>query len=933
MLEWLSEYNTRLKKIDVLLKEQGWPVNEPGKVIQEIDTKQSDFAKRKYLTVNETLKNDEESKYADYLLLDSKEEPLAIVEAKRTTKDPIMGQKQAEEYAADIKKQTGKDVFIFLTNGYEIWFWNKPFENPRMVKGFHSQQSLERIRFQNQNKKPFKQIPIRKDIIDRDYQIESVEKVLEGIERGKRKFLIVQATGTGKTRVSMALIDKLLKSNRAQKILFLADRKELRNQAYGDGFERFFPNEVKQKVFSATLDKNSRLYASTIQTFMECYTEFSTGDFDVIISDEAHRSIYNKWRDVFTYFDAIQIGLTATPADLIERDTFRFFECEGKTPIYLYTYEDAVKDGWLAPFRVYGASTHFQIEGVKPEDVPRTIKEELEGTGINEDELNFDGTDIEKKVIIKGTNEALVKEFMENCVLDDIGLPAKTIIFAVSKKHAKRIWEAFEKLYPEYKGQLAREIVSDDSRAEALVKDFKERSFPRIAISVDMLDTGIDVPEVCNLVFAKPVFSKIKFWQMVGRGTRHEKTCEHKEWLPNHKKEEFVCFDFWKVFDYFNMNPEGREVSQSEAVTGRIFKLRLEKILLFQSKKDVEMVEKTKQKILVEIEKLPKESVSVKERIRDIELALSPKLWENVGIEPIEFLKTKINPLMRYQQNVNLNEAYFILKAEQLGKALLLNDQKEIARLKQDIAETMYCLPTTIPAIREKQAFIEEIKSKKFWEKITYLDTEKMIEQLSPIMKYKQPDPRPVIMLDIDDVVQQRKIIEYGPDAEQEYVEKYREKVEKRIKKLAQEHPTIQKIKADAKLSEEDLKKLEDALNSPELFITEETLQKAYSQHKGTLVQFIKKILGLYAFPEPAKIIEEEFSTFLIEHSKELNSNQINFLRTVKTVFQSKKHVDYTDFFEPPFTNIPKAPTPLFKEEMLKEVIQFCRVLEKHVRR
>ena len=421
-----SEESTRKEKIDILLKQAGWDVSDQTRVVLEVDTKQSDFKRRNYRTVSETLKNEEDSQYADYLLLDSNGEPLAIIEAKRTSKDPLSGQKQAEDYADDITKQTAKDIFIFLTNGYEVWFWNRPFEGPRMVKGFHSQDSLERIRFQNNSKQRFQDVAIKQEIVDRPYQIEAVKRVLEGIEKGKRKFLIVQATGTGKTRVAMALIDVLLRSNRAQKILFLADRKALRDQAYNEGFKVFFPNESKTKVYSGKVEKTPRLYCSTIQTFMECYQEFSIGDFDVIISDESHRSIYNKWRDVFTYYDAVQIGLTATPAELIERDTFRFFDCHNKIPTTLYTYEEAIEDKVLVPFRVYKTNTHFQIAGVKPQDVPNQVMKELLEKGIEPEEVDFEGTDIEKKVIVIGTNEAIVKEFIENCITDSTGtLPAK----------------------------------------------------------------------------------------------------------------------------------------------------------------------------------------------------------------------------------------------------------------------------------------------------------------------------------------------------------------------------------------------------------------------------------------------------------------------------------------------------------------------------
>lgn len=933
MVEWLNELETRRQKIDVLLKEQDWDVIDVDKVICEVDTKQSNFKAKKYTTVSETLKNDEESKYADYLLLDKNGSPLAIIEAKRTTKDPLIGQRQAEEYVADIKKQTKKDVFIFLTNGYEIWFWNYGFENPRMVKGFHNRAALERISFQNASKRKFSEVEINRKIIDRDYQIEAVKRVCESLERGKRKALIVQATGTGKTRVAMALIDVLLRTNRAQKVLFLADRKALRDQAYNKGFKIFFPHESKSKVFSGTLSKDSRLYASTIQTFMECYQEFSPGDFDVIISDEAHRSIYNKWREVFTYFDAIQIGLTATPADIIDRDTFRFFECEGRKPTALYTYEQATGDNWLAKYELFGASTHFQVEGIKAKDLPEAVAEELGEQGIDREDIDFEGTDIEKKVTVIGTNEAIVKEFMEGCLLDQSGqAPAKTIIFAVSKKHAKRIWEAFEKLYPEYKGKLARIITSEDPRAQELLKQFEEEDFPRVAISVDMLDTGVDVEEVCNLVFAKPVFSKIKFWQMLGRGTRHDKVCEHKEWLPNGKKEFFLVFDFWKVFDYFGLHPEGKEPSQSEAVTGRIFRLLLKKLEYFQQSKDVDNFEKTKQQVIEEIKKLPKNSTLVREHLKDIELALSQKLWNNVAIDPIQFLRTKINPLMRYQIDVNLNAAYFRIKAEQLGLAILAKDSDGIEFQKEGIADYLNCLPRSLKEVKAKEALIDRIVQPAFWKTVSYADSELMVSELAPLMKYKRSEPTQIIKLDIDDFIQERKVIEFGPEPKQAFVEEYREKVEKRIKKLASENVAIKKIMENKALSEKDLEELEKALNSPELFVTEEVLQKVYEQNKGTLVQFVKSILGSYKFPKPEEAIEEAFRTFVVENGQKYNASQINFLRTVKTVFKSKKHIEFTDFYEPPFTNIPKAPAPLFDEDSLKRIVVFCQELEKQFR-
>jgi len=940
----LNEFQTRKQKIDVLLKEQGWIVGDGRKVIIEVDTKQSDFRAQNYRTVSETLRNDMDSKYVDYLLLDNFGVPIAIIEAKRTSKDPILtAQKQAEEYADDIKAQMGKDVFIFLSNGYEIWFWDRGRYGPRLVKGFFSQKDLERLRFQVEERKNLTDFEIDGRIVDRSKSIENTKRVLEHLQKGHRKALVVMATGTGKTRLAMAIVDVLLKSYWAKKILFLADRRALRDQACTDGFKQFFPEESKSKILGGKFDKNSRLYVSTIQAFQEIYNQkdasgkylISPAEFDVIISDEAHRSIYNKWKDVFTYLDAIQIGLTATPAELIGRDTFRFFNCENGIATALYDYEEAVDDCILCDFRknVMGARTRFQIEGVKTADLPMSEIKRLLGEGIDPYEMDFEGTDLEKKVAVKGTSEAIVREFMENCLTDQSGNhPAKSIVFAISKKHAKRLWEAFERLYPEHKGNLARIIVSDDARAQDSIKDFKNEAFPRVAISVDMLDTGIDVPEVCNLVFAKPVFSKIKFWQMLGRGTRSDKTCHHKEWLPDGRKEYFKVFDFWDNFEYWDMHPDDDQNESKEAITNRIFLTNLKQLGHFRDSNDSTNVEVVKKKVLDDIESLPKDSVSVRENLRDVEKALSPNLWDNVGLDPVEFLKTKITPLMKFKQGVNLNEASFTLKCEQLGLAVLQGDTDQVERLKPKIGGMINRLPRTLNQIKQKEDLIDGVLSSRFWERVSFEDSQMLISELAHLIKFMSSEPRETIVLDMDDVIQKRELIEFGPDARQEYVKVYMERVEGRIKKLAGEHPTIGKIKRDEILTESDLRELEETLNSPELYVTEDTLQKAYDQSKGTLVQFIKNILGLYKFPDPEARIRDVFQTYIIENNKQYNADQLHFIRTIQTFFTMKRHIEYVELFEAPFTNFGiNAPLPMFTEHELKDFINICGGLETEI--
>jgi type I restriction enzyme R subunit len=448
-----------------------------------------------------------------------------------------------------------------------------------------------------------------------------------------------------------------------------------------------------------------------------------------------------------------------------------------------------------------------------------------------------------------------------------------------------------------------------------------------------MLDTGVDVPEVCNLAFAKPVFSKIKFWQMIGRGTRPDSTCMHKDWLPSGKKEHFLIFDFWKVFDWFDMHPKGREARPGEAVPAKIFLLRLRELEHFQKLKDTKKLEYVRQRVLDDVKSLPMESVAVKDAQRDIEQALSTKFWTRVGIEPLQFLRTRITPLMRYRQGVDPNQASFELKSEQLSVAILEKNKEEFERLKEEIGEVMDYLPFSIKAVKDREELINSVQKPSFWKGLTYDDAQLLLRELTPLMKYKRSEPRTTIVLDIDDMIQEREYVDYGPAGAPKSIlaKTYIDKVERRIKDLARTHPTIKKILKNETITERDLEELEKTLNSPELYVTEETLQKAYKQSRGTLVQFIKKILGLYEFPDAQKQIQEAFKTFMIEKNY-LNADQVNFLRTIQTVFERKHHIEYSDLFEPPFTNFgPNAPVPLLKKDDVDEVLSVCKTIEVQV--
>ena len=930
----LNEFQTRIQLIDKALKKSGWDVKNPTQVRSEIDTKQSNFSNFDYKEVAETLKNDLESKYADYLLLDKKGAPLAIIEAKRTSKDPYLTAKQqAEEYAEDIKKQTGKNVFIFLSNGETIYFYNYPYQNPRAVMGFHSREDLEKIQWINENKQPMQGIDVSESgIVDRHMSIEVSKRVLESINKNKRKALIVMATGTGKTRVAMAIIDVLKKYKWVRRVLFVADRKSLRDQAMNKGFKQFFPNESKDTVYSGSIDHTKNLFVTTIQTMMECYDQFSPGFFDLIISDEAHRSIYNKWKEVFTYFDAIQIGLTATPREAFKtddmRDTFRFFDCDEDAPTAMYDYEDAVNDGVLVDFKkhIFGAQTNFQVKGLKSEDLTDSQKDELLGKGVDPENIDFEGTKFEKKFVTKGTNEAIMQEFFLNAQTDQSGtLPAKSIIFAMTKKHAHRLLESFEKLFPEHVG-LAEVIVSDNSRAKELMEKFEKESYPRIAISVDMMDTGVDVPEVCNLVFAKPVFSKIKFWQMLGRGTRSNSACEHEEWLPEGEKTYFKVFDFWNNFDFFNMKPDGVKASTTEAITVKVFRTRVEQLRLLSKQDSTYRVEQAKDMILSDIKELPTDSMVLREKASDIEKAKSSDLYSRKGLDPYEFLNKKISPLMKYK-SANYEELSFLHKCEKYKLALLNRNEKLKERYSKLISEVLEEIPTNINEVQQRIDSYNKFCSIDFWNDPSYEDINELIDTMLPLVKFRDKEKVEPIIVDLSDEVIQRKIIEFGPNKEQDYVKNYREKVENKIKDLIDSHPTIQKIKRKEPLSEEDINELEKTLDTPDIYLNKEVLGKFYA---GTFVQFIKEVLGMYSKDYAKEKINDMFQQYIVENNKQYNANQLRFLGVLKTVLIEKGHIDTDMLYDPPFTNV-GDPMDLFSESELQEWIDLCHKAEAQV--
>ncbi len=662
----LNEAKTRQQIIDKRLLKAGWDVDNPSQVTSELDI---------WVGLPEGVKKPEHEhqgfQYADYALLGEDGYPLAVVEAKKTSKDARIGQEQARQYAENILKNNPKrDMpFVFYTNGLDIYFWDTEKYPPRKVYGFPTRKDLERMLFLQKNEKPLSQALINKEISGRPYQIEAIRSVFENLEKGKRKHLLVMATGTGKTRTCVSMIDVLMRTNRIQRVLFLVDRIALRDQA-GEAFKEFLPNApFWPKRGEKEIVTNRRVYSATYPTMLNIIEnkdcKLSPHFFDMIVADESHRSIYNIYKNIFDYFDTIQLGLTATPKDVVEHNTFNLFECEDGNPTYAYSYEEAInnKPPYLSDYEVLKIRTKFQKEGIRKSNISLGEQQKLLADGKEPDELNFEGTDIEKKVTNKGTNALIVQEFMEECIKDESGtLPGKTIFFAMTMKHARRLQEVFDDFYPEHKGNIAKVIVSDDSRVYGkggLLDQFVNKDFPRIAISVDMLDTGIDVREIVNLVFAKPVYSYTKFWQMIGRGTRLLEPAKLKPWCK--EKDKFLILDCWENFEYFEMNPTGKIEKPTKPIPVRLFETKLEKLTTAEFCKDKTVIENTVSKLKEDIDKLPHNNVVILDASSKL-AKVNDTFWQKLNNEKKKYLYKEIAPLMRTRTGEDFKAMSFEIK-------------------------------------------------------------------------------------------------------------------------------------------------------------------------------------------------------------------------------------------------------------------------------
>jgi type I restriction enzyme R subunit len=912
----ISESKTRKQLIDPRLEKAGWRISDKSQVGIEVPVDGYNAEPWNGVT--------------DYILLRTTGEVLAVVEAKRHSHDPSLAQQQTEHYITQIEKHQSFRPFAFMTNGDSIYFLDKERSAKREVQGFFSREDLERMLALRENQQSLSTIPINQQITNRSYQIQSVKRLTEAFDGGKRRALLVMATGTGKTRVAMSIIDVFMRAQQALNILFVADRDALVEQAKTEGFETFLPGEPCERITSGNISavKSKRLLVATLQTMSTQYEQFTPSHFDLIIFDEVHRSIFNKYKVVMNYFDARLIGLTATPASFIDRSTFVAFDCLDGIPTALYTYEQAIEDGALVDLRLYRAQTLKQLQGIKSAYLTEEERNQLIQDGIDPDDINYEGTELERTVSNRDTLRKQWQEFMERSIKDASGKPCKTIVFAMTQEHALRLEETFNEVYPQYPDMVKVITYKSEYKGKS-IDQFKQEDMPRIAISVDMLETGVNVPEVMNLVFMRPVQSRIKMQQMIGRGTRTKEASKYPERLPNGEKDYFLIIDFWE--NDFNKDADEETVAQTLPVFVSLFNTRLKLLEHHLSNQQNDAAERLKTALRSQLARIPKDAFEVKKILPVIQDVFEDSFWRLITTDKMRLLKNRVGPLLQYVPDVDVEAETFTHKVERLRVAKA--EGHKIDGLITSIREDVDRLPNFVFENPKQGAVAEFVLTQNF-DTATDEQLESVIAQLAGQMKNRRDKPNPFLELDLADRVQRRGYVILNRTGQEIYIEKYRELVEHRILELVQNHPTIQTVQHGEAVSDEQLiaieRTLRNELGSGELELNGQNLRRAYGSKVSSLLTLLREILDLdgAALPDYAEIVQRGFEAFIRTHEQEFSSEQLQFLTTIRNVLVQRGNLELADLYESPFTNFGQdALDRWFSEDEIKAILTVVKGL------
>lgn len=877
-----SEAETRKYLIDQYLTEMGWDLDAPN--VKEFEV--------------EHMPNKKVIGYVDYVLWGDNGKPLAVVEAKRTTIDPEQGRQQAVLYADCLQKMFGQRPLIYFTNGYDIHFWDDMNYPPRMVQGFLGKEEAKRLIERRDETTSVNEVKINTDIAAGDgriYQRKAIQRVCELFANEKqRKSLLVMATGTGKTRTTIAIVDVLMRAGIIKNVLFLADRNALMSQAKKE-FNKLLSNSSPSILTSGTDSLQGRVYLSTYPTMLNLLNKppearlFGVGHFDLVIVDEAHRSVYRKYRYIFDYFDSLLLGLTATPKSELDKNTYEIFEMPDGEPTFAYELEQAVADGFLVPPKRVDVGLGFIREGIHYDDLSDEEKEEWESkeelsereevlpSEVNQFLFNIDTVDKALKVLFeKGIKVAAGDRL------------AKTIVFAANNKHAEFIVERLNTNYPKYKGKFARVITYKENYAETLIEEFKGEREPldpniplTIAVSVDMLDTGVDVPEVANLVFFKVIKSKVKFMQMIGRGTRLCANLFGPD-SPEDDKKDFKVFDICGNFEYFDQNPEGAKDAQGQPLSQRIFEKRLDLASLLKTE-DNEFAQSFKKKLLGrlnnEVKEMNFENFIVRPKRKEIEPYLSFDRWKSLDEEAMAHIKTHISSLPSEYESDDSQEAnqemalqfdHFMLTM-QLAK-LDKTGISDLQKMKLNKLVSKLEAKASIPAVADHLEWIQYIQTANFWQDVTLEELEYTRKNLRMLMQYIDKEVKDVVYTNFTDTVHEIKEHEGVWLPQGNELDLYRKKVEAFIKSH-QDDITIQRIKRKQPLTELDLKTLEQRCYEASGIDSWKAYEKTVHPEQP-LDEFVRSLVGL-----DREAVLEMFSEYLDE--SRFNANQIEFIQLI----------------------------------------------------
>lgn len=904
--KYMSEAETRKTYIDLYLSEAGWEVLEPnskttlpngnvvvsgtvfpGKACCEIPVK--------------GMNNVSGIGFCDYVLFGKDGKPLAIVEAKKTSVEALVGIEQVKNYGKCMQAEYGYVPILYYTNGYEIFVIDGIYPS-RKVMAFHSIEELEYM-LQKRNRNDISDMRVDDNISGRPYQKMAITSVCERFNKKYRRSLLVMATGTGKTRVSISLVDVLLRNKWIKNVLFLADRTSLVEQAFKN-FKKLLPNMSYCVLSNRRLadEPNARITFSTHQTMINYIDaeekEFTSGRFDLIIIDEAHRSIFNKYGSIFEYFDALLVGLTATPKEEVDANTYQLFNCESGEPNFAYSLEEAVKEKYLVPYKVEPRTTRLLSQGIKYRDLSSEDKKRVESV-LLEDEIDDDFL-ISKEKLFKlfyniDTCGKVLDDLMDNGIrVDDGQKIGKTIIFAYNHRHAELIVKIFKANYPALGEDYCQLIDNQVKGADELIVKFGEDENFRIAVSVDMLDTGIDVPSILNLVFFKPVKSKIKFVQMIGRGTR---LC--KNLIDGNDKKHFLIFDYCGNFDFFEIHPDGASLTNDKSISQKLFDVRLDILVELQSyehQSDVRCkayYDKLKPELFAKVQKIKHNSsrISVRQEMNYVDKYVDYEMWTSIAPLAKREIQLHLSKLIDNDINQDVNSLRFDMQMLEIELSILASGAigkvaKQVQRVRK-VSKTLLDYAASQPAVMEKAESLKSIASVEFWNAPEIDRLEKYREDIRELLIYLPPRVTPVNINADDEVVHG----EYDGSLILD-IRTYKEKV---IDYLAEniDNTTIKKIQNLDPINVQDLKELERILWH-ELGTEEE-------YHNTTdidnLAAFIRSIVGI-----DQKVINEKFGEFL--NNNVLNSQQQEFVKAIIDYVRENGDIQTEDLIEKsPFDN------------------------------